>query len=95
MKNRTDVGLLVSELVQEVLNSISPPYPENITDQVCSAIQRNNAWHNRYKSLVEDYGKLSVNSAIGRSTLQLTGLRNLGQRSKATSRLIKTYTKLG
>jgi hypothetical protein len=95
MKNRTDVSLTVSELVQEVLGNISQPYPENITDQVCLAIQGNDAWHNRYERLVKDYGKFSVNSTIGRSTRQITGLRNLGLSAKATSKLIKTYTRLG
>ena len=95
MKNRNDVSLSVSELVQEVLGSISQPYPENITDQVCLAIQNNTAWRNRYNRLVDGHSKWSVNSQIGRSTLQLTGLRNLGLRATATSSLIKTYTRLG
>jgi hypothetical protein len=95
MKNRNDVSLSVSELVQEVLGSISKPYPEDITDQVCLAIQKNDAWYRRYEHLLKNYGKWAVNSTIGRSTLQITGLRNLGVRSKATSRLIQTYTRLG
>ena len=94
MKNR-NVNLSVSELVQEVLNNISQPCPENITDQVCLAIQNNAAWRNRYNRLVDSHSKWSVNSQIGRSTLQLTGLRNSGLRATATSSLIKTYTSLG
>jgi hypothetical protein len=87
----------VSDLVQEVLEEKfkKQSYPENITDQVCLAIEENSAWHNRYKRLVESYSKWSVNSQIGRSTLQLTGLKNLGLRATATSSLIKTYTRLG
>ena len=95
MNNRNKVSIKVSELVQEVLGNISEPYPENITDQVCLAIQENNAWRNRYRRLVESHSKLSVNSQIGRSTRQITGLRNLGLSAKATSSLIKTYTRLG
>ncbi len=95
MNNRSDVGLSVRELVQEVLGSISPPYPENITDQVCLKIQEKPAWHDRYERLKKEYGKWAVNPQIGRSTLQLTGLRNLGVRSKSTSKLITTYTRLG
>jgi hypothetical protein len=94
MKNR-NASRPVSELVQEVLNTISLPYLEDITDQVCLAIQKNNVWRNRYTRLVDDYGKWSVNSQIGRSTLQRTGLKNLGMRATATSSLIKTYTRLG
>jgi hypothetical protein len=94
MKNR-DVSQTVSELVQEVLDTISRPYLENVTDQVCLAIQRNNGWRNRYNVLVDNHGKRAVNSQIGRSTLQRTGLKNLGLRATATSSLIKTYTRLG
>ena len=85
----------VSELVKEVLDTISRPYPENVTAQVCLAIQKKSDWHNRYNRLVRSYSKWSVNSQIGRSILQITGLRNLGLRAKATSSLIKTYTRLG
>jgi hypothetical protein len=85
----------VGELVQEVLDTISRPYLENVTDQVCLAIQKNNGWRNRYNCLVDSHGKRAVNSQIGRSTLQRTGLKNLGRRTKAMSLLIKTYTQLG
>ncbi len=95
MKNRNDVSLAVSELVQEVLGNIPPHYPEDITYQVCLAIQGNPAWYARYKHLRETYGPSSVNPQIGRSTLQFTGLRNLGVRAKAKGTFIETYTKLG
>jgi hypothetical protein len=87
----------VRELVQEVLdkNFKKQSYPENITDQVCLAIEENPAWRKRYDHLVESYSKLTVNSQIGRSTLQLTSLKNLGLHASATSSLIKTYTRLG
>lgn len=95
MKKYT-VSHLVSELVQEVLKTISPPYPENITDFVCLAIEKDEiGWKKRYNQLLEKYGKYSVNSQIGRQTRQLTGFKNLGIQSKATSSLIKTYTRLG
>ena len=95
MKNQNDVSLTVSELVQEVLGKIPRPYPKDITDRVCLEIEKNPAWHARYVRLVENHGKWSVNPQIGRSTLQITGLRNLGESAKAKSTLIKTYTKLG
>ena len=94
MKNR-NASQPVSELVQEVLHTISAPYPENITDQVCLAIENRSAWLNRYRNLVKEYGRYAVNPQIGRSTLQFTHLRNLGKQAKATSSLIKTYTRLG
>lgn len=85
----------VSELVQDVLNTLKGPWPEDITDQVCIAIENDRHWNNRYNQLVAGHGKRAVNSQIGRSTLQLTGLRNLGRRKTANSSLIKTYTCLG
>jgi hypothetical protein len=83
----------VSELVRRALDEIGKPYTEDITDQVCLAIERN--WYGSYKRLVAEHGKHAVNPQIGRSTLQLTGLKNLGVRATASSKLIKTYTKLG
>ena len=88
----------VSELVQEVLDKKfkERSYPEDITDQVCLAIEKDrNGWLKRYNSLVREHGEHAVNSQIGRSTLQKTNLKNLGMRATATSKLIKTYTKLG
>jgi hypothetical protein len=85
----------VSRLVDEVLTLINQPWPEDITDQVSIAIEQNHNWLNRYNQLVRIYGKSSVNQQIGRSTLQITGLRNLGIRDKAESSLIETYTRLG
>jgi hypothetical protein len=85
----------VSALVQEVLHRRLEPWPENITDLVCQDIENDLGWRSRYRQLIKQYGIHAVNSQIGRSTLALTGLRNLGQRSKADSKLIKTFTKLG
>ena len=51
-------------------------------------------WLARYRYLVGIHGKRVVNPSIGRVTLQLTSLRNLGERQEATSSLIKTYTRL-
>ncbi len=97
MKRHNASLLEVRELVQEVLNEKfkKQSYPENITDLVCLAIEENSDWHKRYGQLVESYSKWGVNSQIGRSTIQLTGLKNMGLHAKATSSLIKTYTRLG
>ena len=96
MKTRNISGE-VSQLVQEVLDTNFPSqsYPENITDLVCCAIEENNRWHNLYNQLLASHSKRSVNPQIGRSTCQLTGLRNLHLVATATSSLIKTYTRLG
>ncbi len=85
----------VGQLVQEVLDSLSEPWGENVTDRVCMAIERNSYWLECYNQLVTEHGKHAVNSQIGHSTLQLTDLRNLGTHQEAKSSLIKTYTRLG
>ena len=87
----------VRTLVQKVLdtNFSSQSYPENITDLVCLAIENNSVWLSEYKNIVSEHSEWAVNSQIGRSTLQLTGLKNLGVQATATSKLIKTFTKLG
>lgn len=85
----------VSDLVARVLSTIQRPYPRDITDQVCQAIEGNRAWLAIYNDLVAEGGRQTVNSTIGRMTLQHTGLENLGVRQVARSSLIKTYTELG
>lgn len=92
---KTDTSHPVSELVQEVLEGFSEPYPQDITDKVFLAIEGNIGWSKRYDDLVKNHSPKAVNSQIGRSTLQRTGLKNLGKRSTASSSLIKTYTRLG
>jgi len=85
----------IKDLVDEVLSTISRPYPTDITDQVCLAIEEDPAWHNRYKELVARHGEHSVNSNIGWYTRDLTGLKNLQKTQNAKSDLIKTYSELG
>ena len=63
MKN-SNAGQTVSELVKEVLNTISQPYSENVTDRVCLAIQKDNNWRSRYNHLVDEHGKRSVNCQL-------------------------------
>jgi len=82
-------------LVRDASNLISQPYPVNITDLVCCIIEKDSNFFQRYESVVKSDGKWSVNKRIGLFTRRITGLKNLGKRSKATSSLIKTYTHLG
>ena len=85
----------VSSLVEKALNSIEQPWPSDVIDRVCLAIEQRSEWLARYHFLVKKHGRHAVNAQIGRSTLQLTGLRNLGARAAGTSSLIDTYTLLG
>jgi len=92
----------VVDLVVEVLRSeFKVPYPEDITDQVCLAIEQNPEWLGRYENLVLHYsqggkkGKDIVNSSIGFYTKDLTGMVNMGEGQTAKSKLIQSYSKLG
>jgi hypothetical protein len=87
--------------VQTVLASMSAPYPEDITDRVCLAIEGNPAWLRRYEHLVEHFssmgkdGKSTVNTNIGYYTKELTGMVNISEGNVAKSSLIQSYSKLG
>jgi len=85
----------VDDLVEQALHTIERPYPRDVTDRVCQAIEGHPAWLPIYNDLVAASGKHAVNSAIGRTTLQLTGLESQGIHRAARSTLIKTYTELG
>lgn len=85
----------IKELVDEVLATFRPPWPRNITDQVCLSIQNNSTWLSTYNQLIGIHGEHTLNSNIGRYVREGTGLHNLGTRRKAESSLIKTYSELG
>jgi hypothetical protein len=92
----------IRELVEDVLRErFSAPYPSDITDQVCLAIEGNEDWLSRYWSLVEHFsqsgkkGRDIVNNWIGTYTKDLTGMVVVISSVKAKSDLIQTYSKLG
>ena len=83
----------IRELVVEVLQSIGRPYSEDITDKVCCAIENNSHWQARYQALTNDLRDWVVNNWIGVYCRELTG-RKRGQQVRASSSLIKSYSKL-
>ena len=84
----------VSYFVARALETIPRPYPPDVTDLVGQAIENNPAWRAAYDEVVAEKGRHAVNSTIGRTVLQLTGLRNSGIRRDARCSLIDTYTEL-
>lgn len=91
----------VLQLVRDVLaRDFRAPYPEDITDRVCLAIEANPNWKKRYDTLVADFsstgknGRDLVNNSIGYFTKRETGMQSVRKGVKAKSSLIKTYTKL-
>lgn len=93
MTNKTEG---VKELVKDVLASFSEPYGEDITLEVCLAIEENAAWENRYEELSDELSDWVVHNRIGRYVKEITGLDSLRQVSaQGKCGLIKSYTKLG
>ena len=86
----------VGALVEEALATLSRPLSKRVILQVSDAIKDNPEWLDCYDELVRQHGRAAVNRQIGHSTLQLTGLRNLGVREQApTGSIIDSYTLLG
>jgi hypothetical protein len=81
-------------LVQDVLRTIPEPYGEDITDEVCYAIEKNHEWFRRYQNLKAEHKKDVVNNYIGVYTKKITGKESLRQVPARKSTIIKTYTKL-
>jgi hypothetical protein len=84
----------VEILVNEVFQTLARPYCEDITEDVCLAIENKESWKKRYNGLVADLGENVINRYIGTYTKQFSGL-NVDRKVKARrSSLIKFYTKL-
>jgi len=83
----------VRDLVREVLHAIPKPYPSDVTDRVCQAIEANRSWKARYDELASDLRAWVVNNWIGQYTAELTG-RKSGKQKKANSALITGYKEL-
>jgi hypothetical protein len=82
------------DLVTQALRTIAQPYPPNVTDQVCLAIERRPEWLAEYNRLVKERGPQSVNSSLGAHVRDLTNMVNSGDRGTPESQLIKSYSLL-
>ena len=78
MANATDG---VRSLVADVLRSLPHPYSDDITDEVCRAIETDPVLRRRYDELAVELKDWVVNNWIGRYTAELTGRRSGEARS--------------
>ena len=92
----------VRRLVEEVLQArFAAPYPPDVIDQVCLAIEANPDWLRRYHALAAELGnsghaaEWKVNNAIGWWTKDLAGMETVKAGVPATSKLIQSYSRLG
>lgn len=83
----------VRQLVADVLRTLPKPYSEDVTDDVCRAIEGDPALQQRYGNLAAGLRAWVVNNWIGQYTAELTG-RTSGEQVQAKSGLIQTYKKL-
>lgn len=91
MPNKTE-GVRI--LVQDVLQTFSEPYNEDVIDEVCLAIEVNPEWRRRYDELSDELRAWVVNNWIGQYTKEITGLNTVREVDAKKSKLIKNYTKL-
>ncbi|MCA9994493.1 MAG: hypothetical protein KDE56_02025 [Anaerolineales bacterium] len=90
----------IQELTEDVLQTFRAPHPADVIDQVFVAIENNPAWLARYENLVEHYssqgkyGKMTVNSMIGRFTKDLTGMVTLQADNVSQNSLTKSFSTL-
>ena len=85
----------VEELVREVLQTIPKPYSNDVTEDVCYAIEKNSIWRSRYDQLVNELTKDVVNRYLGAYTKQITGLEIIRKVISKRCNLIVFYRKLG
>jgi hypothetical protein len=73
------------------------PYPEDIIDRVCLAIEADPNWLRQYETLVRDfsrrshYGRDIANNSIGYWTKKEVGMETVKKGVQARSSLIKSY----
>ncbi len=84
----------VRDLVARVLRTIPQPWPADVTDQVCLAIERRSDWLAEYNRLVKELGVWSVNTSLGAHVKDLTNMENSGHIATSKSKLIKSYSLL-
>ena len=60
----------------DVLRSLPHPYTDDVTDEVCRAIETDPDLRRRYDELAAELKDWVVNNWIGRYTAELTGRRS-------------------
>jgi hypothetical protein len=85
----------VYDLCEEILQTMQPPYGEDIIEKVCLEIEKHPKWRQRYEELCEDLQKpWIVNNRIGMYVKEITGMKSGRQVKAKHSKIIGSYTKL-
>jgi hypothetical protein len=78
--------------VQEYAEQAVHTFVKDITDHMFLSIERNGKLLQEYTDSVKQFGVEAVNTTIGKKVKELLNLNNIDE-VKATSSLIKTYTR--
>ncbi len=87
-------------LVQDVLHTISTPFPEDIVEQVCLKIEHDAEFRRRYDELAEVFdrttsdGQSVVNNWIGKYTARLTNMAATSQVTAKKATIITGFSLL-
>jgi len=84
----------VEALVEEVLPTITPPFSEDVIEEVFVAIEGNTIWTKTYRELEIDLGKNVLNQWIGKYTKKIAGYKTVNQVGTTQTSLTTSYSKL-
>lgn len=84
----------VYDLVNDVLQTMTRPYGEDVIDDVCFTIQENEPWRTRYNDLCANLRQWVVNNWIGMYVKQIVGMKTVRQVATTKCTIIGSYTKL-
>ena len=84
----------VYDLAADVLGHMTPPYAEDVIEDVFLAIGQNLTWIRKYRALMDELGPGVVNSWMGRYIKQISGMHSVREVPATRVNLIKNYTKL-
>jgi hypothetical protein len=84
----------VHDIAADVLGHMTPPYAEDIIEDVFLAIEMNPTWIRRYRVLEADLGQSVVKNWMGQYIKRITGMKTMREASATRATLIKSYSKL-
>jgi hypothetical protein len=84
----------VYDLVADVLDHMTPPYAEDVIEDVFLAIEMNPTWIRRYRALADELGPKVVNSWMGQYVKRISGMNSVREVPARRVNFIKEYTKL-
>src|SRR5690242_4848147 len=82
------------QLVEDVLDTLSKPYTEDIVDEVFHAIENRPEWRRRYDALVTSLGRKVVETRAAFWIANYVGRSLADEASAQKTKLVESYPKL-